>query len=147
LQTKNLEDRLSIRELAYTYARMVDDRNYPLADEIFTQDAELIGPGFHLRGRDEVRASVPSIEHYRATLHNVYNQLFEIRGNEAEGETYCVANHLHEVDGKPYKLDWGIRYRDHCRREADGWRFSRRELFVVWEQDLPLKEPRQPAAR
>ena len=108
MQTKNLEDRLSIRELAYTYARMVDDRNYPLADEIFTQDAELIGPGFHLRGRDEVRTSVPSIEHYRATLHNVYNQLFEIRGNEAEGETYCVANHLHEVDGKPYKLDWGI---------------------------------------
>lgn len=140
MQPKELDDRLSIRELTYRYARMVDDRNYALADEIFVEDAELIGPGFQLQGRDEIRASLRSIEHYSATLHNVHNQLLEIRGDEAEGETYCVANHLHEVDGKPYKLDWGIRYRDRWRREPEGWRFARRELIVVWEQDLPLKE-------
>ena len=140
MQPKDLDDQLSIRELTYRYARMVDDRNYALADEIFVEDAELVGPGFQLQGRDEIRESLRSIEHYSATLHNVHNQLLEIRGDEAEGETYCVANHLHEVDGKPYKLDWGIRYRDRWRREPEGWRFARRELIVVWEQDLPLKE-------
>jgi hypothetical protein len=136
-----LHDKQAIRELACRYAQMVDDRNYELAGEVFCEDAELLGPGFHLQGRDAIGDSLRSIERYRATFHAVHNQLVEVHGDEARGETYCVANHLHEVDGRAYKLDWGIRYRDRYRRETSGWRISRRELNVVWEQELPLREP------
>jgi len=68
----------------------------------------------------------------------VTNQLFEIRGDEASGETYCHASHLFERDGAGHKLDWGIRYQDRCRREEGSWRFARRELIVDWEQQAPL---------
>jgi hypothetical protein len=94
---------------------------------------------FELVGVEQILRGLRSVERYRATFHAVHNQTLEIAGDEATGETYCVANHLLEREGRTHKLDWGIRYQDRCRRGADGaWRFVRRELIVDWEQDLPV---------
>ncbi|MBW2266956.1 MAG: nuclear transport factor 2 family protein [Deltaproteobacteria bacterium] len=134
-----LADRLALRDLVTRYAAIPDDRNYALVDEVFSEDGELVGPGFSLVGRDQIRAAMQGIEQYSATLHCVHNQTLELAGDSAEGVTYCIANHLHEVDGVPHKLDWGIRYNDLYRRDSGGWRIARRELLVVWEQDLPLQ--------
>jgi hypothetical protein len=98
----------------------------------------LVGPRFELVGRAAIVRGLRSVERYSATLHAVTNQLFEIAGDEASGETYCLANHLFERDGVRHKLDWGIRYQDRCRRSGGAWRFVRRELIVDWEQELPL---------
>ena len=87
-------------------------------------------------GRDLIRQGMQAIEQYSATLHCMHNQLIEIDGDEARGDTWCIANHIHEKDGVPHKLDWGIRYKDHYRREASGWKIARRELVLVWQQDL-----------
>jgi uncharacterized protein (TIGR02246 family) len=138
MERNELTDRLALRDLVTRYARIPDDRDYDLVYEIFTRDAELVGPGFALAGVEQIREAMRAIERYHATLHCVHNQLVQLRGDEADGETYCVANHLYEADGRPHKLDWGIRYKDHFRREARGWRIARRELSVVWEQDQPL---------
>jgi hypothetical protein len=116
----------------------VDRRDWALAQALFTEDAVLVGPRFELVGRDAVVRGLASVTRYRATFHAVTNQLFEIRGDEASGETYCHASHLFERDGAGRKLDWGIRYQDRCRREGDSWRFARRELIVDWEQEAPL---------
>ena len=90
-------------------------------------------------GRAQILRGLRRALRYRATFHAVHNQTLEIAGDEAAGETYCVANHLFERDGRPVKLDWGIRYQDRYRRGADGtWRIARRELIVDWEQELPL---------
>jgi hypothetical protein len=101
----------------------------------------LAGPGFELTGHEPIRAGMRSIERYSATFHAVHNQLVEIYGDDAHGDTWCVASHLHEVEGRPYKLDWGIRYKDRYRREEGRWRIARRGLELVWEQDLPLTDP------
>lgn len=139
MDASEIADRIALRELVERYARIPDDRAYGLVDEIFCADATLSGPGFELCGHDAIRAAMQSIEQYSATLHCVHNHLVEVRGDEAVGETWCVANHLHEVDGQPRKLDWGIRYRDRYRREAGGWRIAHRELRLVWEQDAALR--------
>jgi hypothetical protein len=90
-------------------------------------------------GRAQIVRGLRSVERYRATFHGVHNQTLEIAGDEAAGETYCVANHLLERDGRSFKLDWGIRYQDRYRRGDDGaWRIARRELIVDWEQEAPL---------
>ena len=133
-----IADRIALRELVERYARIPDDRDYALVADVFCADATLAGPGFTLTGHDAIRAAMQSIEQYSATLHCVHNHLVEIDGDQARGETWCIANHLHEVDGQPHKLDWGIRYQDRYRREPGGWRISRRELRVVFEQDAPL---------
>jgi hypothetical protein len=116
----------------------VDRRDWALAETLFADDARLVGPRFELVGRDAIVRGLRSVERYRATFHAVLNQLFEIDGDEASGETYCLASHLFERGGAPRKLDWGIRYQDRCRRTGRVWRFARRELIVDWEQDLPL---------
>ena len=99
----------------------------------------LASPRFELVGVEQILRGLRSVERYRATFHAVHNQTLDLSGDEASGETYCVANHLLEREGQPRKLDWGIRYQDRYRRGTDGaWRLSRRELIVDWEQELPL---------
>lgn len=139
MEAHEIADRLALRALVDRYARIPDDRDYALVDEVFAADASLVGPGFTLEGREAIRAGMQAIEQYDATLHCMHNQLVEIDGDRAEGETWCVASHVHAAGGRPVKLDWGIRYRDEYRREAEGWRIVRRQLRVVWEQELPLK--------
>jgi len=132
-------DRRALREVVDRYAKIPDDRNYALVDEIFTEDATLLGPGFELTGRESIRRGMRAIEQYTATLHAMHQHLVEIDGDEATGETWCVANHLYEKDGEPRKLDWGIRYRDRYRRVQGTWQVARRELVLVWTQDLPVR--------
>ena len=135
-----LEDRLALRELAFRYARAVDRRDWALAEQLFTQECVLVGPGYELVGRDRILAGLRLIDRYSATQHSVHNQLVEISGDRASGETYCTAHHLYERDGVRRKLSWGIRYQDRCLREAGSWRYQRRELLLDWAQDLPLEQ-------
>lgn len=139
MDSREIADRLALRELVERYAKIPDNRDYALVDALFTEDAELVGPGFTMQGREQIRAAMQAIEQYSATLHCVHNHDLQLAGDAAEGETYCVANHLFEKGGVPHKLDWGIRYSDRYRREAGVWRIARRELRVVWEQELPLR--------
>jgi ketosteroid isomerase-like protein len=125
--------------VAYRYARAVDRRDWTLAATLFTEDAVLKGARFELIGVQQILRGLATVERYRTTFHAVHNQTLELAGDEAAGETYCVANHLLERDGRSFKLDWGIRYQDHYRRGEGGvWRIARRELIVDWEQELPL---------
>ena len=63
----------------------------------------------------------------------------EIDGDRAKGEVYCVANHVHEKEGIPFKLDMGIRYEDDYVRQAGGWVIQRRFFNMVWETDTPMR--------
>ncbi len=139
MDTRELDDRIALRELAYRYASLIDDRAFDDIPSVFTEDAQLTGPGYAMRGHEELRGGLERIEQYSSTLHCVHNQLVELAGDDATGKTYCVANHLYEKDGVPRKLDMGIRYQDVYRRDpTDGsWRIAKRHLHLVWQQDLP----------
>lgn len=134
----SVEDRLALQELAARYARAVDRREYPAFAALFTADGVLCGPGYAMSGRAEIERGIAGIEQYEATQHCVHQQLVDVRGDTATGETYCVARHVYTRDGVRRKLDWGVRYQDEYRREADAWRIARRELLLDWTQDLPL---------
>jgi ketosteroid isomerase-like protein len=128
--------------VAERYARAVDRRDWALAETLFTDDAVLRSERFELVGVARILKGLRTVERYRATFHAVHNQTLELAGDEASGETYCVANHLFERDGRSWKLEWGIRYQDRYRRGADGaWRLARRELVVDWQQESPLGAP------
>ncbi|HEB87991.1 MAG TPA: nuclear transport factor 2 family protein [Deltaproteobacteria bacterium] len=132
------EDEARIRELACLYARMVDRRDWDSIADVFADDAQLSGPGFSMRGHRELIRGLSGIDRYAATLHCVHNQLIEISGDDASGEVYCVANHLHKIEGEPWKLDMGIRYQDRYRRTGAGWRIVTRTLDIVWQQEARL---------
>jgi len=133
------EDEDELRKLAYRYAHMIDRRKWDLIPRVFTGDADLTGPGFAMSGHEELAGGLPSIDQFSATLHCVHNHLVHLEGDKGTGETYCVANHIYEKEGVPYKLDMGIRYDDHYLRTAEGWRIQNRVLNCIWQQDLPLE--------
>ena len=136
MDAREIDDRFALRELAYRYARLIDDRAYDDIPTVFTEDAQLTGTGYAMTGHEELRGGLERIEQYSATLHCVHNQVVEIAENDATGETYCVANHIYEKEGVARKLDMGIRYQDIYRREAGTWRIAKRHLHLVWQQDL-----------
>ena len=139
MDAKEQSDRLELRDLLCRYATIPDDRDYAAVADVFTEDASLAGPGFAMQGCEQIAAGMQAIEQYSATLHSVHNHRVSFAGDEADGEAYCVANHIHEVGGVPHKLDMGIRYRDRYRRVDGRWLIASRELVLVWEQELPLR--------
>ena len=133
------EDEIQLRELAERYARMMDRMNFDWLPQVFAEDGGLAGPGYEMTGHDQLRQGLQSLDQFSATLHGVLNTYFEIDGDTATGEVYCVANHVHEVEGIPFKLDMGIRYEDDYKRVPGGWVIARRKFNMVWETDLPMR--------
>src|SRR5712671_4724158 len=97
-----IADRLALRELSDRYGRAVDRRDAHSLAELFTDDAELSvhhpaeaeEPSRVRRGRAELTEIPRLISRYRKTFHFVGNALYEIDGDTATGEVYCVAHHL-----------------------------------------------------
>lgn len=133
------EDEARLRETALRYARMMDRMSFDDLPTVFAEDGVLSGPGYEMTGHDQLRAGLQSLDQFDATLHGVLNTYFEIDGDRATGEVYCVANHVHQVDGIPFKLDMGIRYQDEYMRHGDIWVIQRRTFHMVWETDTPMR--------
>jgi hypothetical protein len=128
-----------VRELAMKYARNVDDRDFEAMRDIMAPDFTQRGPGFASESLDEFIAALAVLEQFSATFHLVGNQLGEWRDEIYTGETWCVASHLYERDGVARKDDMGIRYQDKIARVDGRFVYTRRDLRVVWRQDLPLQ--------
>ena len=141
-----LADRLELRALVETYAHCVDRRDAALLDSLFLDDAEMLvfedptseEPSRTLHGREELARITRSLRHYIATTHLIGNQLVELAGDTATGETYCLAHHLYERDGERRIDVWSIRYRDRYTRHDGAWRFAQRRLIVDWQDDRAL---------
>ena len=133
------EDERQLQDLAFRYARMMDRREFDWLPDVFAEDGKLTGPGYEMKGHEALRQGLKGLEQFSATLHGVLNTYFEIAGDSATGEVYCVANHVYEKEGVPFKLDMGIRYEDHYRREANGWVIENRFFNMVWETDMPMR--------
>ena len=133
------EDEARLRDTALRYARMTDRMSFDDLPTVFAEDGVLSGPGYEMTGHDQLRAGLQSLDQFDATLHGVLNTYFEIDGDRATGEVYCVANHVHRVDGIPFKLDMGIRYEDEYTRQGGIWVIQRRTFHMVWETDTPMR--------
>ena len=136
------DDISALRRTAEIYARGADRRSKDDWRAVMAADIEIVGPGFAISGLD---ANLGSIDHlagaFKATRHLVHNLLVDGDGSTAQGETHCTAEHrIAGADGRDMLLCWAIRYQDQWRREADGWRFTRRELIVDWEEMRPVQD-------
>ena len=141
--------RHELHELALRYAQSVDRRRYAGFREIFTEKGSIHGhradpatskPLFSIEGRETIVESMSRIEQYLKTQHHVTNQLVEIDGERASGETYCTAHHIYLKDDKPWNLTMAIRYQDKFVRESDRWYFEERRLWIDCERHESLGE-------
>lgn len=140
--TRSLEaliEKQAILELVHAYSRAVDRRDFALLASLYTEDGIddhtglYCGPvgGFV----DWLRAALAGVD---ATTHHVHNVTIALDGPRAEGEVYLTAyNRLRSADGALSDFVQGLRYLDHYRRDAGGWRFARRTVVCDWAQQGP----------
>jgi hypothetical protein len=128
--------------LACDYARAMDRNEPELLARVLAEDCVIEAPGVVIEGLTRNQTS-PGIlrEMFLMTQHVIHNQTLTIKGDTAEGETYCTASHVAkpaENETKSTALVWAIRYQDHLARTTSGWRFTKRSLIVDWSETRPI---------
>jgi hypothetical protein len=130
-------DHSLLRQAADIYAIGADRRDKALWRQVLAEECVIEGPGFIAQGRDACLQSIDALgQMYRATRHEVQQQVVTIDGDSAIGETYCTASHL--LPDRDAILVWAIRYQDVWRRNSEGWRFIRRSLSLDWTETRPV---------
>lgn len=141
-------NRLAISDLVHAYAQGVDRRDPESVGRLFTEDGTFVAyatpgdeePTSRSHGRAEITKAIAMARYYKATTHTIGNHLATIDGDEATGETRCVAYHVLGEEGSQTLLVWHIRYLDAYRRTTEGWRFHERVLRVDVISDQPLRK-------
>ena len=135
-------DRLALLDLSYAYARNADRIDAEALGALFVTDGVLriINRGaedtpMERTGRVNIVTAIKRLDRYEKTFHMVGNHYFEIAGDTATGEVYCIAHHVQGEQGAKRDHVMMIRYHDRYQRDPDGWRFAERELHVDWTEE------------
>ena len=146
LASRELADRLAIRELVDAYAHCADRRDVEGQMSLFTADTEFLVhmdsrnavPTQEIRGRDGLRPVFENLSTYEATTHFNGQSTVTWAQDSATGVSYCLAHHV-KVDGPNRSLmTASIRYLDHFVKMDGHWYFRQRKLMVDWIDNRPL---------
>jgi hypothetical protein len=127
---QHLLDKSALQDLVLRYCRSMDRRDFALARSLYHVDA-LEDRGDIFRGCvDEFIAWLPQVTaQFELTVHRVFNMLFVVEGDRAEGEIYCEAYHrTHQPDAR--EMIVGGRFLDRYERRNGEWKFIYRTSTV-----------------
>lgn len=136
-----------LRQLVCAYPHAIDRRKYDALASLFTEEAQYHIPHLkvHYKNRDEIVAGIKQVEMFDLTYHTICNHTFDIEGDTATGEVYCIAYHFSPDKAKAgatNRYDMGIRYQDEYAKQQDGrWLFAKRTLGLDWEDSRTLNKP------
>ena len=133
-------DRLAIRELVDAYAHCADTRDAKGQISLFTpdthfvvfMDAKSVKPSTELHDRESLAPVFDDLNKYVATTHFMGQSTVALDGDRATGETYCIAHHVSESEGKRTLFIASIRYYDTFAKIDGTWLFAERKLMVDW---------------
>lgn len=134
--------RAALRGVAERYAQGVDRRDRDTFLSAFHPDATLRVRGAsgtedsssEMRGHEKIGRVTDVIARYPKTYHVLGQSTYEIDGESAAGEVYCIAHHLtpDRHGGTNYVMY--IRYDDRYRRDEGAWRIESRRVIVDWTE-------------
>jgi hypothetical protein len=140
-------DRLAIRELFDAYAHCADRRDAKGQMALFTadtrflvyMDAKAAEPTQELHGRESLAPVFDDLNQYEATTHFNGQSTIALDGDQASGESYCLAHHVSVAeDGSRSLMIASIRYLDQFVKQDGSWLFAERKLLVDWTRTNPL---------
>jgi hypothetical protein len=135
-------DRLAIRELFDAYAHCADRRDADGQKSLFTEDTHFLvhmegegsEPTQELRGREALTPVFDDLNRYDATTHFNGQSTVALDGENATGESYCLAHHLYTEDGERKIMVASLRYLDAFVKIDGTWLFAERKLYVDWTE-------------
>lgn len=139
---QQLMDQNALRDLNTTYCRAIDRRDYVLLKSLYhvgaKEDRGAIYVGSAEGFADWAEADAVN---YELTVHRLFNMLFAIDGERAQGEIYAEAYHR-TVGENPAEVVAGGRYLDHYEKRDGRWGIVSRTATV----DRCEMRPLDPAA-
>lgn len=130
---RELAARECLRQLVLAYSRACDRRDFALLRSLYHDDAlEEHGEMFTGSADEYVAWVEGALANWSATAHYVTNTLFEINGDQAEGETYKI-NYHRTLDGRQ-EIITGSRSLDRFAKRDGEWRFLGRCVTLDWAQ-------------
>ena len=141
-----IQDRIAIRRLFDRYAHCADRRDAIGQMALFTtdtvfevfMDGEAAEPTFVIDGRAGLAPVFADLHQYAATTHFNGQSTVEVAGDQASGESYCIAHHLTiKQDGQRTLMVASLRYLDRFVRQDGTWLFAGRKLLVDWTETRP----------
>jgi ketosteroid isomerase-like protein len=131
-------DRLAIRELVDAYAHCADRRDAEGQKALFTEDTHFVvymegegsEPTQELNGREALTPVFADLNRYQATMHFNGQSTITLDGDQATGESYCIAHHLSTDDGERKLMIAWLRYGDTFVKVDGAWYFAERNLYV-----------------
>ena len=141
--------RAALRNLAERYAQGVDRRDRDVYVGAFHPDATLevhhpteSEEGINvMRGHDQIGRVPDFIKVYPKTFHLLGQSTYDLDGDRATGEVYCMAHHLtpDRHGGTNYVMY--IRYDDTYRCDDGEWRIATRRVNVDWTDQRAANPP------
>jgi ketosteroid isomerase-like protein len=129
-QLGRLTDRADLEDLVNRYAMAVDDHDLAAVAGMYTADGCFLRRGRTAAGRAEVLASLErSMRRYGPTIHTTHALV--ISWDDADNARGVATGHA-ELALRGELIVAAYRYRDHYRREPEGWRFRSRELRFIY---------------
>ena len=129
-----LEDREAIRALLVSYARTLDERDFPGFEQLWAKDAEFIGGANNAaKGPAAIRDLLQGLLKVNAApvpgrdFHLVMNQTVDVAGDTATGfsrGTWVVT----DPENKRLRISIIANYYDQFVREGGRWKFKRHQI-------------------
>ena len=155
--TLSADDRAALSDLVHRYAASVDERQFDLAVDLFTPDAELmlpdppatLEPTRQRHGHVAISAAIAAVASTIRTQHAIVGEVYDSdsRSGVAHGRIACVAHHWVRHEEQTRDVTWHLRYEDEYRRTADTeWRIHRRALTIDAIDTRPIRQVRPGAS-
>ena len=139
-------DRLKIRELVDGYSHCADRRDAKGQLALFTKnthfvvfmDARSEKPSMEFDRRENLAPVFDELNKYETTTHFIGQCTIVLDGDHATGETYWIAHHVLNSEGKRALFIASIRYYDIFAKVEGKWLFAERKLMVDWTDTRPM---------
>ena len=148
-QHDEMADRLAIRALIDAWAHCADRRQPNEQAGLFAPDGTIAvyaedpvtsEPIQSLTGHAAMAEAFKVLSGYDVTTHFTGQSSVRLDGDQATGETYCLAHHLWIENGTRTLMVMSIRYLDTFVRQNGHWLFAERVLVVDWTDKRPSTE-------
>jgi ketosteroid isomerase-like protein len=139
-------DRLAIRELIDAYAQCADRRDAEGQKALFAEDTRFVvymdgvgtAPTEDLHGREQLTPVFAALKQYEVTMHFNGQSTLTLEGDQASGETYCIAHHVFSADGERKIMLAYLRYADKLAKQDGVWLFAERNLYLEFSDTRSL---------
>ena len=126
-------------KLSNLYAMYIDKRKFLSLGTIMWDEFSMHGH-YEINGLKNFIAAMQQLENYKSTMHQVMNINGEWQEKTYKGETYCIASHMFDNDGRTHKLDMGIIYGDVIEVRDNKAKFISRDFKLQWQKTVELDE-------